>query len=321
MIIKKNIAIVTGGDSEEYSISIKSAQNVFNNLNQELFVPYLIELKNKKWQLLNHNNSSIDKNTFTLNIEQKNIKIDIIFMALHGSPAENGEIQSFFDNLKIPYTCCNSEVSELTFNKFKCNKLLERKGYNIAKSILHNNDNNIDLNDIFSKLTLPLFVKPNQAGSSNGISKIKKKDALLKAVKLASIHDKNIIIEEEIKGVEISCGVIRIKNNIHALEITEIISNNEFFDYDAKYNNESNEITPARITKKSTELVKNISKKIYEDLKLKGICRIDYILSEDKPYIIEINTIPGFSEKSIIPQQVIASGYNLKDFFSFCLEI
>ena len=315
----KNIAIITGGDSDEYEISLKSAETVFKNIDRSKFNPYIIEIKDNIWKLKLNNSYKIIDSSLTVIIDKKEIIFKDVFMALHGPPAENGELQVIFEKQNINFTCCGSKISELTFNKFKCNKVLQKLGYSIADSILINSEN-YKPEEINQQIKLPFIVKPNQAGSSNGISLVKSIGMLHEAIQTALEHDNDVIIEEYIDGTEISCGVFKIKDKIILLPITEIISENEFFDYEAKYHNKSKEITPARISKKQTEEVHLITKKIYEQLELRGLCRIDYIIKENKPYIIEINTIPGLSEKSIIPQQLVKAGYNLKEVFTICLE-
>ena len=319
--MKKNIAIVTGGDSKEYNISILSAKNVYNNLNKKKFNLFIVELKNNKWFLKSEiGNVVTENNNFFLEIGNKEIKINDVFMALHGPPAENGKIQDFFEKRNIKYSCCNSETSKLTFDKFRCNNYLSNLGYIISKSVLIDLNTDIYQKELVKDLKFPLFIKPNRAGSSNGISKIYKKDSIENALKYASEHDNEIIIEEMINGKELSCGVLMLNNKIKSLPITEIISDNDFFDYDAKYNNQSKEITPAKISDKLTDEIKTKTEKIYKDLSLRGICRIDYILDGKTPYIIEINTIPGLSEKSIIPQQIINEGFSLEEIFTSSLD-
>ena len=316
----KNIAILTGGDSAEYDISILSANTVLQHLNPELFKGYIIHLKNDKFTvLIKEIKIEVDKSNFTFEVENKRISFDAIFMALHGSPAENGLIQPYFDNLNIPYTSCNTKVSALTFNKYECNKKLKELGFNCATSFLYKKENNIVEQEIIDRVKLPCFVKPNGAGSSFGISKVKKKEDLTKAINSALQHDNKVLIEQFIDGIEISCGVYTNKNNIQALPITEIVTENEFFDYQAKYEGKSQEITPARISKKLTIEVQKLTTDIYKAMELSGICRIDYIIMNEKPYIIEINTIPGFTEESIIPQQVKSANLKLSVIFESCL--
>ena len=316
----KNIAILTGGDSAEYDISILSANTVLQHLNPELFKGYIIHLKNDTFTvLIKEIKIDVDKSNFTFEVENKRISFDAIFMALHGSPAENGLIQPYFDNLNIPYTSCNAKVSALTFNKYECNKKLKELGFNCATSFLYKKENNIVEQEIIDRVKLPCFVKPNGAGSSFGISKVKKKEDLTKAINSALQHDNKVLIEQFIDGIEISCGVYTNKNNIQALPITEIVTENEFFDYQAKYEGKSQEITPARISKKLTIEVQKLTTDIYKAMELSGICRIDYIIMNEKPYIIEINTIPGFTEESIIPQQVKSANLKLSVIFESCL--
>ena len=316
----KNIAILTGGDSAEYDISVLSANTVLQHLNPELFKGYIIHLKNDKFTvLIKEIKIDVDKSNFTFELENKRISFDAIFMALHGSPAENGLIQPYFDNLNIPYTSCNAKVSALTFNKYECNKKLKELGFNCATSFLYKKGNHIVEQEIIDRVKLPCFVKPNGAGSSFGISKVKKKEDLTKAINSALHHDNKVLIEQFIDGIEISCGVYTNKNNIQALPITEIVTENEFFDYQAKYEGKSQEITPARISKKLTIEVQKLTTDIYKAMELSGICRIDYIIMNEKPYIIEINTIPGFTEESIIPQQVKSANLKLSLIFESCL--
>tara|TARA_B100001113_G_scaffold242280_1_gene199287 strand:+ start:5058 stop:6011 length:954 start_codon:yes stop_codon:yes gene_type:complete len=315
----KNIAIITGGDSDEYKISLKSAETVFKNIDRSKFNPYIIEIKDNIWKLKLNNSYKIIDSSLTVIIDKEEIIFKDVFMALHGPPAENGELQVIFEKQNINFTCCGSKISELTFNKFKCNKVLQELGYSIADSILINSKN-YKPEEINQQINTPFIVKPNQAGSSNGISLVKNIGMLNDAIQTALKHDNDVIIEEYIDGTEISCGVFKIKDDIILLPITEIISENDFFDYEAKYHNKSKEITPARISKKQKEEVHLITKKIYEQLELRGLCRVDYIIKENQPYIIEINTIPGLSEKSIFPQQLEKAGYNLKEVFTICLE-
>ena len=317
----KNIAIITGGDSKEYDISLMSANTVYNNLDKEKFTPYIIEIRDNIWKIkIEDSYKIIEKEQLTLEVNNTKIEFKDVFMSLHGPPAENGELQILLERQKINYTCCNPEVSALTFNKYRCNRKLKKLGHNIADSYLYTREEKLKIDYITSKFDFPVIIKPNQAGSSNGISLINNKNSIIDAIETALQHDNQVIIEEYIKGTEVSCGVLKIKEEIILLPITEIISENDFFDYDAKYNNKSQEITPARIAENQTQLIHQITKKIYQELNLRGLCRIDYIIKKNTPYIIEINTIPGLSEESIIPKQLKEAGYNLKEIFTICLE-
>ena len=315
----KNIAIITGGDSAEYDISLLSAETVLKNIDRTKYNPFLIEIKDNNWKI------KIDNEFFSINenlkitIENKEVQFKDVFMALHGPPAENGDLQILFEKNNIYFTCCSSEVSRLTFNKYSCNKVLKELKYNIANSIILEK-NNYQIDNIINKFKFPFIVKPNQAGSSNGISLVKNDKEIENALNMAFSHDNEVIVEEYINGTEVSCGVFKIKNEIIVLPITEIVSENEIFDYDAKYNNKSQEITPARISNLESNLIQSNTKNIYKDMNLRGLCRIDYIISDCQPFVIEINTIPGLSEKSILPQQLQKAGYNLKEVFTICLE-
>ena len=317
---KKNIAILTGGDSAEHDISILSANTVLNNLDSNLFNGYIIHLKKGEFTaIINEERTTINKADFTLKINKK-ISFYAVFMALHGPPAENGMIQSYFDKLNIPYTSCNSSISKLTFNKYKCNEKLSKLGFNCPKSYIYKNNKKIQEEYINSLIGTPCFIKPNKAGSSYGISKVNKKGDLKTAIKNALKYDDEVLIEQYISGLEVSVGVFYNGKSIESLPVTEIISENDFFDYEAKYKGKSQEITPARITKELTESIQETTRNIYKRMNLSGICRVDYIIQKNNPFIIEINTIPGLSKESIIPKQLESANINLSDFFALCLN-
>ena len=317
----KNIAILTGGDSAEYDISILSANTVLQHLNPEKFNGYIIRLKNNNFTaLINKKEITINQKDFTFQLNKKLISFDAIFVALHGPPAENGLIQPYFEKLKIPYTCCKSAVSDLTFDKYECNKRLNQLGFNCAKSYIYEAGNTIDTDSIIKRIGIPCFVKPNGAGSSYGISKVNHKSNLKIAINHALEHDNKVLIEQAINGTEISVGVFSNGQSIEALPITEIVSENDFFDYEAKYKGKSEEITPARISKSLTKDIQKETIKIYKKMELTGICRVDYIIQNNKPFIIEINTIPGLSEESIIPKQLKSANIRLSEFFDLCLN-
>ena len=317
----KNIAILTGGDSAEYDISILSANTVLQHLNAELFNGYIIHLKNNKFTaLVNEKELAINKRDFTFQLNKKLISFDAVFIALHGPPAENGIIQPYFDNLNIPYSSCNSTTSALTFDKYRCNNKLNKLGFNCAKSYIYKAGDTVDSDTIIDTIGIPCFVKPNGAGSSYGISKVKQQSNLKTAINHALEHDTKVLIEQFINGIEVSCGVFFDGEQIKSLPITEIVSENEFFDYQAKYEGKSKEITPARISKTLTKCIQTMTIDIYKRMKLKGICRIDYIIQDNKPFIIEINTIPGLSEESIIPKQLKSANIRLSEVFNLCLN-
>ena len=316
----KNIAILTGGDSDEYDISLLSANTVMKHLNPELFKGYIIHHKNDKFTaFVNKDELAINKEDFTLALENKLISFDAVFMALHGSPAENGLIQPYFDNLNIPYTACNSAVSALTFDKYECNAKLKKLGFKCAQSHLYEKENIIDTEAIIDKVGLPCFVKPNGAGSSYGVSKVKQKSDLEKAILFALKHDNKVLIEQFVDGIEISVGVYNNGKTIQPLPITEIVTENEFFDYQAKYEGKSKEITHARISEKLTNEIQQTTVDIYKTMHLNGICRIDYIIMNKAAFVIEINTVPGFAGESIIPKQLKAAHLKLSEVFEICL--
>jgi D-alanine-D-alanine ligase len=317
----KEIAIITGGDSAEYEISIQSANVVLKNLDSEKYAGTIVHIKDGEWTAIkNGSHYKINKEDFSVIINSERKYFDFVFMALHGPPAENGKIQPYFDDLKIKYSSCSSEVSALTFNKIKCNKIITELGFNCAKSLHHKKGDSINTDQITKTLGLPCFIKPNQAGSSFGISKVNNEDEIKEAINNALIHDDIVLMEQFIDGVELSCGVTIQEGKVKAFPITEIISQNDFFDYTAKYEGLSEEITPARISKKHTKEVQQTSEQIYQQMNLRGICRIDFIIMNDIPYIIEINTIPGLSEESIIPKQAKEAGISLLQLFDSCIE-
>ena len=313
----ERIAILTGGDSAEHDISLMSANTILENLNSNKYQAVIVYLINGEYRVENQKLNIAD---FSYIKNNTKINFDKIFIALHGSPAENGLIQDYLDTINIPYTSCNAKVSALTFDKFKCNETLKKLGFKCANSILLSSEKEFSEEKIIQKLGIPCFVKPNESGSSYGVSKITKKYNLLKSIKNAFLYDKQVIIESYIDGTEVSCGVYYDGNDVRALPITEIISENEFFDYEAKYKGKAQEITPARISNKMTARIQKSTIDIYKKMNLSGICRIDFIIQEKEPYIIEINTIPGFSKESIIPQQLKASNIDLEEIFDLCLS-
>jgi len=316
----EHIAILTGGDSAEYEISLLSANTVLQHLNSELFKGYIVHLKDNEFTVLVNNQSiAINKTDFSFTYNNRKIKLEKVFMALHGPPAENGLIQPYFDNLNIPYTSCNATVSALTFNKYKCNGKLKELDFNCAASYLYHKGNTIDKQLIIDTVQLPCFVKPNGAGSSFGITKVKEEKELVTAIDNALLHDKKVLIEQFIHGTEVSCGIFFDGEEIKSLPITEIVSENEFFDYQAKYEGKAKEITPAKINSVITKKIQKSTIDIYKKMKLRGICRIDYIIMNNNPYVIEINTIPGLSEESIIPQQLKSAKLKLGKIFEICL--
>ena len=317
----KEIAILTGGDSAEYEISLQSAYVVLNNLNTKKYNGTIIHIKDEKWTaIINGKHIPINKNNFTVELNSSILRFDYVFMALHGPPAENGDLQPYFDILNLRYSSCNSKVSALTFNKLECNQKLSQLDFRCANSLHLKKGDKIEVKKINETIGFPCFIKPNQAGSSFGVSKVFTEDEIEGAVQNALLHDNIVLIEQFIDGIEVSCGVGIIDDKITSFPITEIVSQNDFFDFDAKYNGLSDEITPARISENNKIKIQRITEQVYLKMNLRGICRIDFIIKDKTPYIIEINTIPGLSEESIIPKQAKALGISLTQLFDNCIE-
>ncbi|MBX2932094.1 MAG: D-alanine--D-alanine ligase [Chitinophagaceae bacterium] len=324
--MKKNIALVTGGFSKEAEISYKSVITVYNNTDKEKYNVYIIDINSEGWWHIKDNGEKIlvDKNNFTITDNHQTIHFDAVLMCIHGTPGEDGKLQGYFDMLQIPYTSCDAATSALTFNKRFTVAVASFGSIHVSKSVmlLKNNFNDNDASKIIDTLTFPVFVKPNNGGSSIGMSKVNKTEHLIPAIHKAFEEDNQILIEEFIQGREFTIGVFKTKGNILTLPITEIISKNEFFDYEAKYLGKSDEITPAIVEEPIAEQVRTAAKKIYQLLNCNGVVRIDFIYNEQnkQPYMLEVNTVPGQSAESIIPQQVEAMNWHLKDFYTALIE-
>lgn len=324
--MKKNIALIAGGFTGESVVSFNSAQQVESQLDTNLYNVYKIIITKSEWYYLSENKTKIviDKNDFSLDIDENHIKFDVAFIIIHGSPGEDGKLQSYFDLLNIPYTTCDATTSALTMNKGYTKAIVEGiKGLNVAKSVqLFKNVSSIE-DDIKSLLSLPLFIKPNNGGSSIGMSKVNAWAELSNALNKAFAEDAQILIEEFIKGREFTVGIFQSNNEVKVLPITEIKSSKEFFDFEAKYTTGmTEEITPADLPQEITTKVGEIVSHVYHKLNCKGVVRVDFILQEQTQefYFIEINTVPGQSQNSIIPQQVRAAGMQMKDFYSMLIE-
>jgi len=321
--MKKNIAIIAGGDSGEYEISINSAQIVKQHLSDEKYSSYVIVIRGNDWYYETNDEArvAINRHDFSLNMDGKPIRFDVVFNAIHGTPGENGIIQGYFDLLNIPYTSCDVMTSALTFNKSYCKRVVSSFGIPMASSTHLFKQDGYLVEDILKDLKLPLFVKPNAGGSSVGMSKVNKKDELEKAIKLAFAEDDEVLIEEYIPGREITCGVFNFKGKMMAFPITEIITKKEFFDYEAKYTaGISDEITPADISEEIDTDCKAISVDLYHRLNCKGLVRFDYIFNENGIWFLEVNTVPGLSEASIVPQQAQEFGLTLTELFGMMIE-
>jgi len=319
--MKQKIAILAGGFSSEWEISLKSADIVYKNLNRSIYEPYIVVVRKDQWYVIDgEDEHNLDLNYFGFLKNGKKVRFDLVFNAIHGDPGENGKLQGYMESKGIMHTSCSQSLSALTFNKWQCNTVLQKMGFDCAKSILLDENDEVVPEEIINDLGLPLFVKPNSAGSSFGVSKVTSSDELEPAIKRAFSEGSDVILESFMEGTELGCGVFNYKGKITALTPTEIRTENEFFDYEAKYEGKSQEITPAEISDEMTIRVKEISASVYKKLHARGIIRIDFIIIKDKPHIIEVNTIPGLSAESIVPQQVAYDGIELSDFFGMLHE-
>lgn len=318
--MKKNIAIVAGGDSSEMEVSLKSAKGLFSFIDGEKYNKYIVTIERKQWQveLLPGFRVLIDKSDFSFMYGGKKTLFDFAYITIHGTPGEDGKLEGYFDLIGIPYSTCNVLTSALTFNKFVCNHYLsafkaQLPDLNIARSILLRKNNKISAGDIARQVGLPCFVKPNAGGSSFGVSKVKNELNFQEAIDNAFKESDEVVIEEFIQGTEVTCGCYKTAKKQVTFPITEVVTSNEFFDYNAKYNGEVQEITPARISDNMAKRVCSLTSDIYSLLGCKGIIRIDYILSGETIFLLEINTTPGMTETSFIPQQIRASNLNISD--------
>ncbi len=319
----KNIAIVCGGNSGEYEISIKSAAVVATHLNKNKYNGYLIVLKGTDWYWEDKHGGHhrVNKDDFTLQVEGQKVVFDGVFNAIHGTPGEDGKLQGYLDMLQIPYTSCNTATASLTFDKFLCNRFVNSYGIQTARSQSFLRGETIDEEEVVKTLGLPVFVKPAQSGSSVGVSKVTKASELGKAINLALETDERVIIEEAINGREIACGMIKKGDELLVFPLTEIISKKDFFDYEAKYTaGMASEITPADITTEAETDIKTLSAFLYRQMNCKGFVRFDYILTPDNLYFLEVNSIPGISEASILPQQAAAFGLTISELFDIAVE-
>ncbi len=314
----KIVAVTAGGRSSEYEISLKSAQTILDSIDREKFLPYLVVIGKTDWYAeADGQKYPINKDDFSFNLNGKTIRFEKVYNTIHGTPGEDGKIQGYFDLLNIPYTGCDVLTSSITFNKYYCKQIVSAHGIKTATSILLLGKETFNKQEISEKLGYPCFVKPNNGGSSFGASKVEAESELEAAVDLAFEHDSQVLIEEYIKGRELTCGVYNDKQKQpHALPITEIISKNAFFDYKAKYEGQSQEITPAQLDKHTTYECQGLSEKIYKLLNCNGLVRIDYLFKDGILYFMEVNTTPGCSRESIIPQQIAAAGLSRKTIIS-----
>ncbi len=304
--MKKNIAIIAGGYSSELEVSLKSVETIYGNLPEDKYNSYVIIINSEGWNVrYNEALLPINKNDFSFVLDGNKINFDCVYLTIHGTPGEDGKLQGYFDMLGIPFNSASQKASSLTFDKWLCNQVLQNNGVKTSKSILINDRAALfNTKEIVAELGLPCFVKPNDGGSSFGISKVKEEIQLIPAINKAFAEGNEVMIESFLDGKEVTCACYKIDNKLFTLPLIEIVSDNEFFDYEAKYEGKSQEICPARVSDEIKTTVQELTKNIYSLLGLKGIIRVDYMLVNDEPFVIEVNTAPGMSGASLVPQMV-----------------
>lgn len=321
--MKKKIALLTGGNSSEYPISLMSANEMAKQIDSQKYELYVITIRGNDWLVTSglQCDTTIDRNDFSFTFDNQKTTFDLIIFAIHGTPAEDGKLQAYFDMLGIKYIGCDMLTSALTFDKYTCNSYLRNRNIKMAKSILIKDLAQVNIENLEKELGLPMFVKPNNGGSSYGASKVKHIDELIPAIEKAFKEDKAVLVEEFIKGVEITCGVVKTTKAEIVLPLTEIVYEAEFFDTQTKYtDNLAQEITPARISEELTLECQKISSDIYDLLNCKGLVRVDYFLSNNQFYFLELNTIPGMTANSLVPKQIRASNYTFKQIFDLMID-
>ncbi len=317
----KNVAVVMGGYSSEYKISLMSGATVIKHLNTSLYHVFELHLLSDRWVcLFEEKEYPINKEDFTALLPQGKIQFDVVFNAIHGAPGENGQLQTYLNKLKIPYTGCSAQVSALTFHKRNCIAALAPLNIPCARSVFLEKGDDLSSEIIIAKVGLPCFVKANSAGSSYGVFKVYDKDELETAIAHAFEEDSAVLIESFLEGVEVSIGVITHRGKVQVLSPTEIVSSNDFFDYEAKYLGKSEEITPARISESQLKTLQTMAKKVYEGLQMRGFSRSEFIFVGDIPHFLEINTVPGLTAASLLPQQLAHDGWLLSDVFDDAIE-
>ncbi|HRZ96738.1 MAG TPA: D-alanine--D-alanine ligase [Paludibacter sp.] len=321
--MKKNIAIIAGGDSSEVVVSLKSAAGLYSFMDKERYNLFIVTIVGKQWQVEQSENEkiAIDKNDFSFTRNGGKTLFDFAYITIHGTPGENGILQGYFDLIGMPYSCCGVLAAAVTFNKFTCNQYLKGFGVKVSESVLLRNNQTISNDEVASKIGFPCFVKPNVGGSSFGVTKVKLIDELQPAIQKAFSEGSEVLIEAFMEGTELTCGMYKTSEKTVVFPVTEVVPKNEFFDFDAKYKGESDEITPARISQSLTEKVQQLTSTIYDILGCKGIVRVDYIITKgDVIKLLEVNTTPGMTTTSFIPQQVAAAGLDIKDVMTEIIE-
>ncbi len=321
--MKKNIAIVAGGNSSEVVVSLKSANGLYSFMDKNRYNLYIVTLVGKEWNVIVDEKTkvTIDKNDFSFTLNAKKTTFDFAYITIHGTPGENGILQGYFDLIGLPYSCCGVLAAAITFNKYTCNQYLKGFGINVAKSILLRKNETISNQNVISTIGFPCFIKSNVGGSSFGVTKVKEEKEIQPAIKKAFDEGEEVIIESLLKGTEVTCGMYKTQEKTTVFPITEVVSENDFFDFDAKYNGQVKEITPARISKEITEKIQQTTANIYQILGCKGIIRADYIISENETInLLEVNTTPGMTPTSFIPQQVKAANIDIQEVMTDIIE-
>ncbi len=321
--MKRTIAIVAGGDTSEYEVSLRSAQGIYSFIDKEKYTLYIVGMHGLDWhvRLDDGRTLPVDRNDFSFQLDGQKVKFDFAYITIHGTPGEDGRLQGYFDMLRIPYSCCGVLAAALTYDKFACNQYLHAYGVRIAESLLLRQGQTITDDEVVEKIGLPCFIKPSLGGSSFGVTKVKTREQIQPAIAKAFDEAQEVVVEAFMDGTELTCGCYKTRDKSVVFPITEVVSHNEYFDYKAKYNGESDEITPARISDELTDRVKKLTSAIYDILGAQGIIRVDYIVTEgDKINLLEVNTTPGMTATSFIPQQVRAAGLDIKDVMTDIIE-
>ncbi len=321
--MKRIIAIIAGGDTSEFQVSLRSAQGVYSFIDKEKYDLYVVEMEGLRWEvnLPDGTKAPIDRNDFSFIVQERKVIFDFAYITIHGTPGEDGRLQGYFDLLRIPYSCCGVLAAAITYDKFACNQYLKSFGVRIAESLMLRSGQTISNEEVVDKIGLPCFIKPSLGGSSFGVTKVKTKEQIQPAIVKAFEEAKEIVIEAFMEGTEVTCGCYKTKEKSVVFPITEVVTINEFFDYDAKYNGQVEEITPARISDDLTRRIQALTSAIYDILGCSGIVRIDYIITAgDKVNLLEVNTTPGMTATSFIPQQIAGAGLDIKDVMTDIIE-
>lgn len=319
---RRNIAVIYGGYSSEEVVSRKSAEGVLSFIDKDKYNLYPVLITRDKWSVeLNGSTWPVDKAEFSAEINGQKVSFDFVYITIHGTPAEDGILQGYLKMLNVPHSTCDVLAAAVTFNKFVCNHYLKSFGVNVANSVLLRQSHPYEVKDIALKTGFPCFVKPNAGGSSFGVTKVRELSELEPAIEKAFKESDEVIIEQFLKGTEVTCGLYKTAEKAVIFPITEVVSTNEFFDFEAKYTpGKAHEITPARISDELTLSIKKQSSIIYDLIGCKGIVRMDYIISDNRPFLLEVNTTPGMTITSFIPQQIRAAGMDIKEVFTDVIE-